>query len=261
VDARIRLGEMKLEQDRVSPFDDQAIDNMARLFIANKQQPSFGMGASARPDRARFWLRVSQIAPEYGGVEGVVARQNSIIGLRGELAAVMKTRGLVEAFSQTAAKNLRDAERLSQQVDRTGSPMINKWLLAGRKAWSGDPGVAEFDAAVRTAIAETARVLNSANATGVLSDTARREIEEMLNTALTKEQFVRVVERLHKEMENRRTSYTDQVQAIQEETKRAAGPTPTPGAGAAGTMRIRRRSDGKVFEGPAGAVPDGYDKL
>jgi hypothetical protein len=206
-------------------FSAEALENAARMYLSGTGKvPAFGMKAS--PDRGRFWAIVAKLSPEYGGPAGLVARQNAIAGLKQELGTVMKTRGLVEAFSETARKNLKDAETLSNTVDRSNSPMLNQWLLNGRKKWSGDPDVAEFDVAARTAINETARVLNSANASGVISDSARHEIEDMLNTALTPEQFTRAVNRLLKEMDNRRTSYDDQVKAIHEATVQMASPTP-----------------------------------
>lgn len=35
--------------------------------------------------------------------------------------------------------------------------------------------------------------------------------------------------------------------------------SPAPASASTGTMRIRRKSDGKIFEGPRGAVPSGYE--
>src|SRR5439155_6704697 len=230
LDIKRRRLDLLAKASETSPFTDEDMTTAATMYILNKTQPSFGMGPSARPDRARFWHAVTKEARARGGPAAIAALQDAHAGLRNELGQLMKTRGMVETFSNTALKNLQDAVKVSESVDRTGSPMLNRWLLNGRKAWSGDPGVADFDVAARSSINEIARVLNSANASGVLSDTARKEIDELLNTALNREQFLAAARRFEKEMSNRRTAYETQIEATQQVIRDLDKPGATPGA-------------------------------
>src|SRR5439155_1170138 len=158
LDIKRRRLDLLAKASETSPFTDEDMTTAATMYILNKTQPSFGMGPSARPDRARFWHAVTKEARARGGPAAIAALQDAHAGLRNELGQLMKTRGMVEAFSNTALKNLQDAVKVSESVDRTGSPMLNRWLLNGRKAWSGDPDVADFDVAARSSINEIARV-------------------------------------------------------------------------------------------------------
>jgi hypothetical protein len=86
--------------------------------------------------------------------------------------------------------------------------------------------VVGFDVAMRTALTETARSLASANATGVLSDTARREIEEVMNTSFTHDQIKKAASTFKQDMANRHTSYRNELEGLSESIKKVT----TPGA-------------------------------
>jgi hypothetical protein len=118
------------------------------------------------------------------------------------------------AFAETADKNLGLVEKLSDTVGRTGVPILNKWVLAGKRSVAGDPETAKFDAAVRTAINEYSKVTSSATGGQVTSDSARKEVESMLNTAQTPEQVKQVIGLLRQEIGNRKSGYDDQINMV-----------------------------------------------
>jgi hypothetical protein len=117
---------------------------------------------------------------------------------------------LVGAFEKAATANLDMALKLSDTVDRTGSPVVNKWLLAGKKTIAGNPEVAAFDAAIRVGINEVAKITSSATGGQVTSDSARKEIEGMLNSAQTPQQIKAVISTLKQDMANRMMGYKQQ---------------------------------------------------
>lgn len=226
IDSRIALAKLKLASQKETPIAAEDLKMAAIMYLTKGQQPALGWDRAAR---AQFWSLVRQLAPEYGGAQGALATQAANAALKRELTAVAEVRGKAEAFSKTAENNLDNLLEVSKTVDRTtGHPMLDRWLLAGRKAWSGDPDVARFDFAARTAINETARVLNSATAAGLLTNEAREEIAALLNTAMTHGQIEAVVDMAKKEMAGRRRAYNDQVSLIQNQIQAANAPM-TPG--------------------------------
>jgi hypothetical protein len=142
------------------------------------------------------------------------------------LSALERQRGLIEAFMRTNDKNLALAEKISDSVTRSDVPALNRLLLPFRLQVSGAEDVAALNAAIRIAVNETARVLTSATGAGVLSDTARQELEELLNKEMTPTMVKRVIGVFRQDMINRQTSYDDQRAQIQE-TIRTANPGTT----------------------------------
>jgi hypothetical protein len=78
----------------------------------------------------------------------------------------------------------------------------------------GTKAMAEFRTALMTAQTEAAKVLNSATANGVLSDSARHELEELVNGNMPYAAMEGSFQTLKQDMENRRQSYADDIAAI-----------------------------------------------
>jgi hypothetical protein len=179
------------------------------------------------------------------------------------------------SFAKTTDKNLAIVEKLSDKVDRTGVPVINRWLVAGKKSIAGDPDVAAFNGAVRTAINEYAKVTSSVSGAGVTSDTARKEIEDILNMAQTPEQTKAVVALLRSEMTNRKEGFEEQIKettaALRTRPVRDGLPAPTsqqstppqqpaPGRGTTGTYKQDTPDFGTWWDAYQAAVEKKYGK-
>jgi hypothetical protein len=74
--------------------------------------------------------------------------------------------------------------------------------------------MAALNAARQTASSEVAKVLSSATGSGVLSDTQKKEAEDVINGNLPLSATLAVVATLKKDMANRHQSYQDDVDAI-----------------------------------------------
>ncbi len=203
----------------------EAIDAMARRYALDGTMPGLGLGKAATQARSKVMNRVAEIMAQEGQTPQDL-KSNQIInaGLRAELTRTMGQRGPMLAFAKTADKNLDLASSLSEKVGRMGSPVINRWILAGRSKGLGDPDVASFDAAVRVAINEFAKVTSSATGGGVTSDQARKDIEGILYSAQTPMQFKAVVATLKTDMDNRVKGYDYQINNIQESLKQVGKP-------------------------------------
>ena len=209
----------------------EAIAALSKQYGETGELPGLGMGAAATQARSKVlndWAdKLNKTGDTIGDQQ---SRRGALKASRSELTKLQGQRGVVMAFAGTAEKNLNLAEKLSDKVDRTGVPAINRWLLAGKKSLAGDPDVAAFDAALRTGINEYAKVTSSATGGAVTSDTARKEIEVMLNDAHTKEQIKSVMSKvLRPEIQNRRQSYDDQIKFIRDSIKNSdKGPSGKP---------------------------------
>jgi hypothetical protein len=193
-----------------------ALTALAGRFDVSGEIPGLGLGKKATEARAKIlntWA--DDLSNKGESAQDQITRQASYRAAKQELSALQSQRGKVMAFATTAEKNLNLAVSLSEKVDRTGSPVVNRWLLAGKRSLAGDPDVAAFDAALRTGINEYAKVTSSATGGGVTSDQARKEVESMLNAAQTPAQIKSVFNNvLIKDLANRREGYDRQIDEI-----------------------------------------------
>lgn len=105
------------------------------------------------------------------------------------LTAMTKSREMQSAFIDTANQIGDSLETLAQKVDKTGIPVAERWIRAGKSALAGDPDVTKFNTQMITWRSEVARVIMSnPNLAGQLTDHARREVEAALSDGATYQQ-------------------------------------------------------------------------
>lgn len=234
----------------------------AAQFRQSGQMPSLGMGGSSA--RIQIMEEAARQA-QAEGQTGEALNMNRAVyhASMSELNNVQKNRGMIEAFANTALKNLDLAEGLSDVVGRTGVPVLNRWIVAGKKAVLGDPETAKFDAAMRTAINEYARVVTTVTGGGVTSDSARKEIEDLLNSAQNPEQVKGVIQTLKSEIGNRSSGYDEQINKIKASISRS-GQGIAPPSQAQSTFPTQTQNDSTFntsFMGAKAAIQKGANVL
>ena len=206
---------IKEEGSGAAQFTPDALEMAAQTYLRTGQLPPMGLSRKGADLRVQIINRATQIAADTGiGLEGQAARQALFKANQTELNRIQGQRGVVLSFARTAHANLAIAEGLSDKVDRSGVPVLNRWIQVGRRSVAGDKDLVAFDAAIRVGINEFAKVTSSATGGGVTSDQARKEIEQMLNAAQTPEQFKAVLGVLRQDLGNRERGYDEQIAVI-----------------------------------------------
>lgn len=142
----------------------------------------------------------------------------------------------VEAFESTALKNADlFVQKAQNVVGADGIPIANKYAR-GVALEAGDPAVVEYNTARQVALTEITRVLNSASATGVITDHARKEIQDMLPPGATLAQIQAAMGVLRQDMANRHESYRQQVEQIRGTVRNIPGGLSVPGQPAQGAQ-------------------------
>jgi hypothetical protein len=228
-DQRVSLATRKFQQAGQDPANDlspQAIEMYARAVADAGPQamPPMGMGKASTEARIKIGNRAAQIRIERGdGAGGLALTQANYRANSAELTRLQTQRGPVLAYASAAENNLSIALRESEKVDREQFPAFNKWLLSGEKNWAGDPNVAAFAIAMRVAVDETARVLTTISG-GQTTDTARREVEDVISTAQNPEQLRRVVGIVREDFQGRVKGYDGMIAATQAALARGGRP-------------------------------------
>lgn len=196
-----------------------ALDQAAQRYAQTGVLPSMGMGAAGAQARKAIMNRAGEIAPT-GSITAnsaeYKANQESLTGLQ-------KNFDQVTAFENTAGKNLDQFLSVANKVVDSGSPWVNKPLRSVDTGGLGSADQAAFNAARQTALTEIAKVLNSSNASGVLSDSARSEVGDLIGPNASLSQIVSAAKILKQDMANRHDAYQQQIGDIKKRLGGAQG--------------------------------------
>jgi hypothetical protein len=211
-------------QQQASLLNPEAAQMAAQMYTQTGALPS-GMRS---PGMAAGILNAAATGP--GGVPNVAANKQSYQANTQSLESLQKNADQVAAFENTAGKNLDVFLRTAQPILDSGSPWINKPLRSIDAGALGSADQAAFNAARVTAVTEIAKVLNSSNASGVLSDSARSEVQSLIGPDASLKQIYSAANILKQDMANRHQAYQQQLGDIR---ARSAGlqPQTTPSAG------------------------------
>ena len=197
------------EQDWVGDIDDKTLRMTALMYAKTGQLPSLGMGKKGAQAR----MRILEYAAENFPNLDVAANRADQRKNERALTDLQKLYDASTAFEQTALKNAAVMEKAMQGIPDTGAKFLN---TAARYAAAqlGDPKVAAFNTALETVKPEFARLLSSPGASGMLTDTARREMQAIIGGDLTIQQMKKSLDILKRDAMNRRTAYSNQIDQI-----------------------------------------------
>lgn len=199
-------------------LSDDALQQAAERYALDGTLPqNLGRGAQGASNTARILNKAAEIAKARGDTgEETRIRQIANRANTSALAQLTKQKSLILSFENTALRNADLAIAQSEVTDRTtGRSAIDKWIMLGRKklANENDPQateVAKLDLAVKSFANEYARVVTTVTGGGITSDTARGEIDALINRAMNKDQLRAVINFAKQEMNNRRLGYEQQ---------------------------------------------------
>jgi hypothetical protein len=237
-----------------SPMTADGLEVAAWQYIQTGAMPPLGMGKQAADARMKILNRAGELQ-KAGGNDPVM---NAALYKADSQALVQtqKTLSAITAFENTAKKNLDVMEREAKRIVDAGAPWINR-PLRSLGVELGSPQLTAFNTARQAVVPEIARILTNPNLTGVLSDQARQEIDELLRGDASMKQMLEAIRILKTDMQTRHTSLVDERNAIQKRigsrgrsSMAAPGAVPAPGPGAPVAA-----PGGAVAAGRAGLVP------
>jgi hypothetical protein len=194
-----------------SAMTPEGLQVAASQYIQTGQMPPLGMGKAAADARMRILNEAGKIAASGGGdpmLNAALYKADSQT-----LTQQQKTLSAITAFENTAKKNLEVMEREAAKIIDFGGPWINKPLREAA-AGLGSERMAAFNTARAAVVPEIARILTNPNLTGVLSDSARQEIDELLRGDASVKQMRESIRILRTDMDTRRKSISDEIKAI-----------------------------------------------
>lgn len=174
------------------------VSSQLDYYKATGQLPSFGYGAAGQAARNAFWKAV---AADGSGTAADAATNKAI---RSSMSKALGTQqnqlSATQTSTETLNKQLDLADTLSKKTDRSGSPILNKYLLYLKGQYAGDPDTVKLQNAVKTASAEFAKILSgSAASISGATVSSQQEAESLLNAQMSSGQLSGVIQQMKQE--------------------------------------------------------------
>lgn len=234
------------------PQNSAALDLAANNYRLTGQMPS-GLYRSPGTTQAII-ARAAELDKQAGGA-GIAGNKSILDANRKSLDNLQKNYDQVQAFEETAGKNMDLLQQTAQSIPDLGARYANIPVRMINSKMIGTENMAKFNTALATAQTEAAKVLNSSNASGVLSDSARHELQQIIDPNVSYKALVGSLNTLKQDMANRTQSYQMQIEDIQNRIKGAGSSQATnqgnndsqnPAAPPAGATMKVPGSDGRL---------------
>jgi len=230
--AKSRAALAGIRQSLTSPqWDPDAVEMAAQAFAVTGKMPQLGLGN--QPLRKQIGERAAQILKEKAGgsatgLSTLAGNEASYGADKGALNKLQANREMIGAFEGTAQKNIKVLEDAMSKIPDTGSPLLNKPVRSFQTTIAGDPAMSAFHTALQTVQVEAARILTTVGGAGQLSDTARKELQDIIQGNATIPQMRASLATLRKDFANRLSATDEQIQGIKARFGGATTPAPSP---------------------------------
>lgn len=200
----------------IGSFTEGSIEDAAnRYLITGTLPPNLGRGAQGSAVTGKVVSKANQIAKDSGlsSEEVALAQVQNKSGLAA-LTQISKQEATVGSFEKNFSRNADLLLEQSAKTDRTGVPVVNRWLLAGKKSIAGDPEVSKLDLAVKTVVNEYTKILSGSMGNTQMAEGEIKKVSGLLSAAQTPEQIEAVVGFMRRETANRIQGFKDQKSQI-----------------------------------------------
>jgi len=196
-----------------------AIETYADMFALKGPSAltNLGRGASAQADKSAIINRWSEKQKSLGNTaQDQILREAGRKAGESALSQLEAQEGKIMAFAKFVHKHAKVVEEYAMKVDNTGSPVINRWINAGKKSVAGDKDVTALDFAWKTLTNEYAKLSSSSTGGGVMSQEEAAKFEKLANSALTDEAVKEVLRVMQLDLDNRQAGYNEQKEVIRD---------------------------------------------
>lgn len=189
----------------------QAFDQQAEKYYSTGQLPQIGRNANAIAMNRDLMNRAADLHPN----ASLAANSAEFKANSASLKTLQANFDQVSAFEGTANKNIEMLKGLAQKVPDLGARFANVPVRMLSGSMIGSEGMAAFKTALAPVQAESAKILNSANLSGQLSDSSRHELQDIVDGNLPYKSLVASLGVLQQDFKNRHNSIQEAITNIQ----------------------------------------------
>lgn len=189
------------------------LDYMFERYARYKEVPAMGMGMNLRwafLGGAAQWAKDHGLEPRAAEISQMQTK-----GAQTAFSNLSKVKSVASTAGETAIKHGENALKIMDKKDRLGSPVVDRWIRAGKKAIGGDEDVTAFDTNVHFFDREVARYLTSMTAGGVMSQEEANEVKKLISSSETPTQFKRNYETAVDLIRQKEKTFNEQLKEIE----------------------------------------------
>lgn len=189
---------------------DAALEQQTDAYLATGKLPQ-GYGPAATMRNTAIMNNAAKRDPG-----AALARNTAVFKAdSANLTNLQKTEGTLSAFESTAGKNLDNFIEKASKIPDTGVPWLNTPVRLLSDKMLGSPDMVAAKAAGDVALREIARVTNDPKLSGALTDSARGEVQGLMNSQnATLPQILAVAKVLKQDMANVHAGITQQIDTV-----------------------------------------------
>lgn len=196
-----------------STISNDTLDMLAESYLATGQLPSMGLGRKGAEFKMSIIERATAKAKARGMIMDPAAAGASYKADSASLAALQKNRDNLITFEKTALANLDQFLSLAKKMPDSGSAWLNKPVRLLAQGAFGSQAQAAAQTALTVVRPEFAKI-NQGALTGVLSDSARQEVEHTMPDNATLGQFMAAASVLKQDAANRHKFFDQGIDEI-----------------------------------------------
>ena len=216
-----------LNADNTGGLTPAALDNATDAYIKTGKMPDIGFGG------VPIKRAILNYAPERAAQQGLIldpgVARTTYAANGASLAAVTKNADMINSFVKTASANMDGLLGLTKKIADTGIPWANIKIRNLENSVLGDADISAVKAQLAVLRPEFAKI-NQGTMNGVLSNSARDEMKEVLGDGETLGQYAAAAKVLKTDAANRVKFFNETKQDIVNKLKTGLGPV-TPAAG------------------------------
>jgi hypothetical protein len=230
--AKAAAGRSVMTNQLAGPANDDALNLAADNYRKTGQLPA-GFGRSPQTSAAII-ARAAELDKQGGG-EGIAANKANLKAYSDSLNKLQTNYQQTQAFENTALANMNRLQQTLKDIPDLGSRFANLPARQISAKLIGSDAMARFKTDLQTVQTEAAKVLNSSTGTGNLTDSARHELQDIIDGNAPISAMMASMGELRVDMNNRTQSYQAQIADVQNRIKNVGGTATqaTPAAAAA----------------------------
>jgi hypothetical protein len=208
------------DDDGEAELSGPALD-MAALNYIRGGGIQAGYGKAGNRNRILIQNRAAELGPD----ANIAANKVEMAANRASLSKAQAMGDAINSFEGTITQNIGVFEEAAKKIADTGSPLLNKPLRYIQREVLGGTEQAAFDTARAVLVPELSRILMNPNLTGVLTDSARHEIDQIIAGNATIPQMTAMLKVLQRDMGNRKTEVGRTIGEINARNRAIGAPT------------------------------------
>lgn len=244
------LGLTKIPQETIDFYAKQSLSG------DNSWQVGLARGKVGQKLISAVKDRIPQLAKEQRMTPQDVSTSKAT---RDSLSASLRDRQKFVAASTQFISNFSKQANLVEKYLKPGiagqTPVLNRWIQAGRKSVAGDEDVTKLDTAIRGLAREHQRIVTGVTSNAQLHVAAQETANQLLNVSQTESQVRGNLSVMREEAKNAQDAGNQEVEFLTDQLRHigASAQTNPPAGIPAGSKVIGKTPDGKdVYQSPDG---------